>query len=306
MAKLSYDMLQDSQDSAPKQFSGQRVGFFNLKDDGDEAIVRFLYDSVEEFEIFSVHSIYVGGKPRKISCLRSPKEPIDNCPLCKDEQQVQQRFYVRLIQYVKDENGNIVALPKIWERSKGFAQTLKGLLDEYGPLKDNVFKVKRFGKAGTKETTYQAFFCNPRVYKPDIYPNNEELFKGYKVLGGLVIDKNFDEVQYFVDNGEFPAVEKEEKKPVQSFGTVKQTFVEKEVDDLPPWEAPVKEEPKAKASYYPQPVSDKWEENLTVNPETASRPEDAKVSYGPLVVERQVREEQPQQQSYRPVRRNYY
>ena len=302
MAKLSYDMLQDNQDS-PKQFSGQRVGFFNLKDDGDEAIVKFLYDSVEEFEIFSVHTVYVGGKPRKVSCLRTPKDPIDACPLCKDEQPLQQRVYVRLLQYVKDENGNIVALPKIWERSKGFVQTLKSLIDEYGPLTESVFKVKRSGKAGSKETIYNTFFCNPQVYKPEIYQNRADLFKGYKVFGGLVLDKNFDELQYFVDNGEFPAVEKDDRKPVQSVSTVKQTFVEKEVDDLPPWE-----EPKAKTVYNPQPVSDRWEENLTANPTTLSRPEDAKVSYGPAVVERQVREEQPQpqQQSYRPVRRNYY
>ena len=144
------------------------------------------------------------------------------------------------------------------------------------------------------------------MYTEAVYPNKAELFKGYKVFGGLVLDKSFDEIQHFVDNGEFPAVSKEDKKPVQSVSTVKQTFVEKEVDDLPPWETPVKEEPKAKTFYNPQPVSDKWEENLTANPTTVSRPEDAKASYGQSVVERQVREEQSQQQSYRPVRRNYY
>lgn len=289
MAKLSYDMLQDSQNT-PRNSSSTRVGFFSLKDDGDEAIVRFLYDSVEEFEIFSVHSVYVDGKLRKVSCLRSPKDPIDDCPLCKDEQPLQQRIYVRLIQYVKDDNGDIVALPKIWERSKGFVQTLKSLLDEYGPLTESLFKVKRSGKAGTKETTYNTFYCSPMVYKPELYPNKEELFNGYKVLGGIVMDKTFEEMQHYVDEGEFPARKQENKPKVQTQSTVREAFadvkpISKDEDTLPPWEEP---------------------KNVVVDESKVERGGDLNSTWVRVREPQQQVSEQPQQQSYRPVRRNYY
>ena len=326
MAKLSYDMLQ--QDTKQTFSNQQRVTFFSLKNDGDEAIVRFLCDDVADFEILSVHQVSIGGKFRKINCLRTPKDPIDACPLCATDNQLQQKFYVKLLQYVRDpETNEIVALPKIWEKSKAFATTLKGLIDEYGPLTDSIFKIKRQGEAGSRETTYTPYYCNPQVYKESLYPKAFDLFNGYKVLGGLVLDRSFEDVANFVETGTLPQVAKKPQDEKKTVGQVYPTATARQVapqeEDFAPWEEPktvidtskierggdlnsswVKvtdtphEEQKPKTVYNPQPVADKWEENLTTNPTTASKPE--------AVVERQVREEQPQQQSYRPVRRNYY
>ena len=47
--------------------SGQ-VNFFSLND-GEEAIVRFMDNSVSDFEILSLHNIELDGKYRKVSCL---------------------------------------------------------------------------------------------------------------------------------------------------------------------------------------------------------------------------------------------
>lgn len=295
MAKLSYDMLQD--DSKSTFGNSPRVGFFSLKDDGDEAIVRFLCDSVSEFEVFSVHSITLGGKFRKVNCIRDPKAPIDDCPLCREEYTLQRKIYVRLIQYERDENGNLVALPKVWERAGGFASQLKALIDEYGPLSEVLFKVKRSGKAGSRETSYNMFYCNPNVYKDELYPKHTEYFNNYKIEGGLVLNKSFDELETFLNTGAFPekAVQATAKTVVE---VAKPSTPAVEVD-VAPWEpAPSTQGESVHA------------EQRVAGQRTYNVPEDfvQDTVITPLRVplNQQSQEQQAQPQSYRPVRRNYY
>ena len=199
MAKISFDQINSNNDG-----SGFQVGFFSLKNDGDEAVVRIMHDNTASFDIVTTHPIQIGNKYRRVNCIRDPRDPMDNCPLCKSGAKVQQRFYIHLIQYVKDDNGNIIPQAKIWERSASYAVTIKNLIDEYGPLSDCIFKIRRSGEAGSMNTTYSIMFGNPQVYRPEFYPKDESLFKDYSVVGSAVMDKNFEELAEFIATGEFP------------------------------------------------------------------------------------------------------
>lgn len=202
MAKISYEAFQKVQE---EQDSGSGVGFFSLKNDGDEAIVRIMHDSPEDYDILSVHPIKVGDKYTKVECI-DDNVHADSCPLCRAEGvKLQYRFFVHMIQYVKDEQGNIVSKPVVWDRSaREMSTKLNALIQEYGPLSDCVFKVRRNGKAGEKTTTYEIMFGNPNIYRSDLYPKDSVVFKGYSASGKQVMIKTADEMRHFLSNGTFP------------------------------------------------------------------------------------------------------
>ena len=173
-----------------RQSQGPRVGYFSLRDDGDEAIVRFVYNDPSEFEVYTVHPVTIDGKFRKVNCINDLRLGVHSCPLCAAGVQLQQRFYISLIEYTRDENGNIVPQARIWERPASYMQILTNLFTEYGPLCDNVFKVKRSGARGDMQTSYSIMFGNPSIYNEQLYPKDFSAFENYSPLGTAIIDKN--------------------------------------------------------------------------------------------------------------------
>lgn len=209
MANISYDFVEIPRGGEFKN----SVGFFSLKNDGDDAIVRILHNSVDDFVMMSCHTIEMDGKYRKINCLRGPRDPMQMCPLCEaGAGKLQQRMFIYLLHYVKDENGNIVVLPKIWERSVAFAKTIKGLIDEYGPLEKRVFKIRRQGAAGSMQTTYTVLPQDSAIYPEAQFPIDKSGFDGYNVLGTLVMNKSYEECVSFVRTGSFPQREKSDNE----------------------------------------------------------------------------------------------
>lgn len=209
MARISFDTFQETE-STINNGSSDGIKMFSLKDDGDEAIVRILHNSIEDFDIITTHPVKVGDRRRKASCIRDPREPIDNCPLCKAGYKIQQRFFIHMIQYITNPDGSISAIPCVWERAASeFATKLKTLIDSYGPLTDSLFKIRRNGKAASLDTTYELMYLPNTMFNPEKYPVITDAFKDFDVLGRFVLNKNFDELNAFLVNGEFP-------KPVKS------------------------------------------------------------------------------------------
>lgn len=205
MARVSFDAFQQT---AANDNSGGNdgIGFFSLKNDGDEAVVRILHDSTDSFDIVATHTVQIGDRYRKVSCLRNPGDGVDACPLCKTGAKLGYRFFVHMLQYGKDEQGKVTVKPVVWDRSaKQMSQKLVTMIQEYGPLSDCVFKVRRNGKSGDKDTTYEILFANPAVYRPDLYPKDTRAFENYNTMGSKVLDKNFEEMSEFVATGSFPA-----------------------------------------------------------------------------------------------------
>ena len=173
MAKLNWNDFQEQvaamEERQANAGNGPRVGYFSLKNNGDEAIVRIMHDTPEDFDILAVHQTQVDGRYRSVSCLRGPNDPMDMCPFCADGKRVNLRLYIHMIQYVKDDQGNVVAQPKVWERSTNYAKTLVNYMNECGPLSDMIFKIKRNGAAGSMDTTYDILPGNAKLYPENVY-----------------------------------------------------------------------------------------------------------------------------------------
>jgi len=202
MAKVSFDTAVSNMNNDTN--NGNSVGFFTLKNDGDEAIVRIMHDSVDDFDIVSLHPVNLGGKFRTVNCIREPREPIDNCPLCKNGTKIQSKIFIHMIQYTVTPEGKIEAKPVVWERSISYATKLKNDIDEYGPLSNCIFKIKRNGKPGDMQTTYDMKLGNPNMYNEASYPKIEGAFTNYTACGTVVMNKNYDELVTFVTTGAFP------------------------------------------------------------------------------------------------------
>lgn len=181
--------------SQNKEQRKNRVGFFKLANDGDEAVVRFAYTDPSEFKVYTVHPMTVEGKFRTINCLRDLQGSLDDCPLCSAGVQLQQKFFIKLIEYVRNEDGSITPTPKIWSRPASYIKTLNNLFTEYGNISDCVFKIKRSGAAGFQKTEYSIMFGNPTVYNENLYPKDFSAFDNYDVLGNCVLDKTKAELE---------------------------------------------------------------------------------------------------------------
>ena len=201
MARISYSEMQTfSGDSS----NSSQVGFFSLKRDGEEAVVRFLHDSVDDFDIITRHNVGENKNYRTVNCLRTPTDPVEKCPFCAAQIPVKQAFYIRILQYTKDATGKIVTEAKIWERNTSYATKLKSYIENYGPLSDIICKVIRHGTG--LETDYEIVpNLNKSVYRDDLFPKKTELFDGYSVVGRAVLDKSFADMQTYLQTGSFPA-----------------------------------------------------------------------------------------------------
>ena len=210
MAQLTFEQGLESLNNQSASTNQNSVTFFSLKNDGDEAIVRFMCDSTTDFEILTIHNVKINGKNRKINCLRDPKESLDKCPLCSsgidDIRKVQNRFFVKMLVYSVDDSGSMQVVPAVWERSVAVAVTLKSYLDNYGPLSDVICKVIRHGAAGDINTTYEIVpNLSKAIYKDDVYVKDASLFADYSALGTIVIDRPYQDIVTFMNTGKFPA-----------------------------------------------------------------------------------------------------
>lgn len=202
MARFNYSSYLKKEE---KRGTGDyKVSYFGLKDDGDEATVRFVYNSTEEFHLVTVHAVEVDGKQRRVSCLRTGTEPLSKCPLCEAGNRVYDKMYVKLVQYTTDSNGQVSVQGKVWERPAYFSKTIENLFKEYGTLSDVIFKIKRHGKKGDTKTTYDILFANPAIYKAEIYTKDFSAFDGFEINKFFYTEKTAEEMSTFVHTGKFP------------------------------------------------------------------------------------------------------
>lgn len=232
MGKIAFDAI-----PADGGNGGSRgtFDFFNLRNDGDEAIVRIMHDNVESFNIYAVHNITVGGKYRKINCIRNPQDAVEMCPLCNTGNNISTRIFINMIQYNLDpQTQTMVGTPVVWERSTSYATKLRNLIDEYGPLSESLFKIKRNGAAGSMDTTYDIFYCSPKVYTDASYPPVQDAFSDYDALGSIILNKNYQEIVSFVQTGTFPGTQQPASEQPAPASMGYQPKAETATVDMPP------------------------------------------------------------------------
>lgn len=218
MAHIDINNYFKSEGTAVESQNTSGVGFFSLKNNGDEALVRIMHDDIASLEAISVHNIMLDGKWRKVNCIReTPYESINNCPLCASGNKRIDRLYLHLIEYAKDESGNVIPQAKVFDRPISDANTIRNLINEYGPLSECLFKIKKNvpntgnPAADRLQTTYSYIFANPGVYSNDVYVKLPNAFDNYTALGRAVMNKTLDEINQFITTGQFPPKVSSEK-----------------------------------------------------------------------------------------------
>mgnify|MGYP003314794604 CR=1 FL=1 len=198
--------------------SDNPVGYFSLKNDGDEAIVRFMYEKdPREFEVLAVHSIQLNNKYREVNCLRNAGDPIEVCPMCQAKVKLSQKFFIKMIQYVKDPaTGVVTGKPVVWGRGLPLARTLKGYIETYDcPLSDMICKIIRHGAANNSQTTYEVIpNLSKNMYPDNVYIKDYTPFNDYAALGRSVLNKTADDMIVFNNTGSFPGTQPANSVPV--------------------------------------------------------------------------------------------
>lgn len=178
-------------DEAQNYQSNLNGEWFSLKNDKDVARVQFMIDSYEDLDVFACHRVKIGDKERYVDCLRTYDEPIDKCPLCAAGVPVKP---VRFVVMYQHDDGKV----KIWERGKNFVAKLQSLCNRYSPLSQYVFEIERVGKAGSKDTRYE-------IYPMDrVEPVDLSEVERPELLGGLILEKAPEEMEVFLQTGNFP------------------------------------------------------------------------------------------------------
>lgn len=162
-----------------------KTGWFQLKDDGDSAVVRLLHkgevgvdpqtgEPDYDFLIFEVHKLDVDGSGRDRTVLCKG----EGCELCKSGNKPSLRMFLQMVNLdEKDEDKQV----QLWERGLTDIKQMIGLTSEYGDLTKRNIKIVRSGAKGSLKTTYQYF---PKD------PTDMDVPEPQSLVGSLILDLN--------------------------------------------------------------------------------------------------------------------
>lgn len=177
--------------------SGNGGSYLTLKNDGDVAMVRFMYDGPEDIEGYRIHEVQIDGKTRDVNCLKEDYNSPDSCcPFCMAKYPAKNKYYIPVYDCDADE-------VKVWTRSHSYvAKRIFPLTQEVQPLCSQEFKITRHGVAGDKQTDYSIYPVRSEELQLHELPELPE------ILGNrFLLDKSFDDMEYYLNNGCFPSQE---------------------------------------------------------------------------------------------------
>ena len=162
------------------------IGYFNLKNAGDTAVVRLLHSSVSTIEKSMTHWMDVSGKRKCFKCAG------DGCPLCANGIQSDERIYIHLFDYTDNKE-------KIWSRTDKIIEKLRSVENDWGNLSDCVVRITR--ESG-QFPSYTVSVLNANLYAPV----NKELVDK-KIAYRCYITRSVSELTQFLSTGVLPAHE---------------------------------------------------------------------------------------------------
>lgn len=169
--------------------------FFSLKNDGDTARVRFMYNGMDDVVGYACHEVEVEGKKKYVNCIREYNEPKSKCPFCANNNFQRAKLYVPLYDLDEEE-------VKIWERGKNFFTKISSVCARYAsgntPLVAHTFDIERHGKKGDTQTTYEIYEtgCDDTIL--------EDLPEVPEILGSIILDKTKSDMEFYLEEGYFP------------------------------------------------------------------------------------------------------
>lgn len=142
-----FNSLQDAFKHFEENSGGSNNKFFQLKNDKDTAVVRFLHEGEEDLDWYIVHSVEIEGKKRHVKCTEE-----SDCPLCKSGNKPQLKLFLQLVQKGDDEG-----VIRTWERGQKFIPKILSFINRYGNLCAQPVEIERLGKKGDTKTDYQLY-----------------------------------------------------------------------------------------------------------------------------------------------------
>ena len=178
--------------------------FFSLKNDKEEASVRFLYSTTKDVDIYSVHEIKLGDRRRLVDCLKDPTNPDSHCPFCDAGVKKQQKVFLLLLDEKTDE-------VKLWERTfLGYERNILPILEHVSSdeIVGTRFTIIRNGKPGDMKTTYTLMVSGVDETIMKDFPG------GLPATDSSILKKTAEEMEVYLDTGNFPQEETpEEEEP---------------------------------------------------------------------------------------------
>lgn len=173
MARFSFNEMDN--------YGGGSNSFFSLKDDKDTKVVRFLYNTMDDIQGVSIHTVAVDGKEVDVECLRTYNEPLTKCPLCEAGHKITGKLFIKLYDVEAKES-------KIWTRGKSFFNKLSSLCSRYNPLVGTPIEIERVGKKGDRDTTYETYPMKSDDSRIEDFPeiNPEGIAFQVKTYGEMV------------------------------------------------------------------------------------------------------------------------
>lgn len=197
-------------------------GYFSLKDDGDSARVRFMYEHIDDVDGVAVHEVEIDGRKRYVNCLREYNSPIEDCPFCREHKRQLAKLFVPIYNVDEDK-------VQVWERGKKFFSEISSLISRYSdektPFCSQQFDIVRQGKKGSTSTQYFKYPAG----QPD-GTTLDDLPELPNIMGGLVLDKSAEDMEYFLETGNFPPEDDEPVRRRDSRGSERRNSRE-EVED---------------------------------------------------------------------------
>ena len=179
-----------------------RIEYFNLRNDGDTAVVRMLHTSTNTIESAKVHWVDVQGKKKNIKCCG------ENCPICGTNNQPLNRIFIHLIDYT-DNNKE-----KVWSRTDKILSQLSDISNNWGGLINCVLQIKRVGTTFPK---YEINVVNPMQFPP--IPSQDMVDK--KIGYMFYMTRSAQEMMQFYATGVLPAHQRAEYVPKQEYANQK-------------------------------------------------------------------------------------
>ena len=226
MSNFNYSQYQEviarAQNGAEGGSNGVKIGFFKLKDNGHEALIRINAKSLDDLQFATVHQLGAAQKWMKVSCLNPVGSYQDTCPLCAAVAggntgigRAAKKVYVQMLVSYKDPATQQFSapIPVIWERPAGFSTEIANLLRDYGDLTQKVFKVTRNGAAGNMQTTYSISYI-PIYDKPETLSADFSAFTNFNIAKHSFWEKTLGEINVFLNTGAFPEVVRSNQAPM--------------------------------------------------------------------------------------------
>lgn len=126
--------------------SGGNSTFFQLKNDRETAVVRFLHEGEDDLDWYIVHEAEIQGKKRKVKCTEQ-----GDCPLCRAGNRPSLKLFLQLL---NKKNPDQI---EIWERGQTFVPVVLSFIQRYGTLCGQSVEIERLGKPRDPKTTYQLY-----------------------------------------------------------------------------------------------------------------------------------------------------